>query len=157
MNGPAPERTTAGLEYLQRVVSGEIGGVPIGETLGFRLVEVEKGRVALLGNPDLRSYNLVGTVHGGWGAAILDYADLTAAIPLPAGAAPDEEPMLAVGNARILRSGLEIFAYVSWDEPGANGGTRTFRGCVRLAREDQFPKTAPPPLKPRETEVASAR
>lgn len=74
MNGPAPERTTAGLEYLQRVVSGEIGGVPIGETLGFRLVEVEKGRVALLGNPDLRSYNLVGTVHGGWGAAILDSA-----------------------------------------------------------------------------------
>ena len=92
-----------------------------------------------------------------WGAAIFDYADLTATPPLPAGAKPDEEPIDAVGNARILRSGLEIFAYVHWEEPGANGATRTFRGCVRLAREDQFPKTAPPPLKPRETEVASAR
>ena len=74
MSSPAPERTTAGLEYLQRIVAGEISGVPIGETLGFRLVEVEKGRVVLLGNPDRRSYNLVGTVHGGWGAAILDSA-----------------------------------------------------------------------------------
>ena len=70
----AAERTTSGLEYLRRIVAGEIPGVPIGETLGFRLVEVEKGRVLLLGNPDTRSYNLVGTVHGGWGAAILDRA-----------------------------------------------------------------------------------
>ena len=70
----AAERTTSGFEYLRRIVAGEIPGVPIGETLGFRLVEVEKGRVLLLGNPDTRSYNLVGTVHGGWGAAILDSA-----------------------------------------------------------------------------------
>jgi uncharacterized protein (TIGR00369 family) len=74
MSTTAAQRTTSGLEYLQRVVSGEIPGVPIGETLGFRLVEVEKGRAVLLGNPDQRSYNLVGTVHGGWGAAILDSA-----------------------------------------------------------------------------------
>lgn len=74
MSKAAVERTTSGLEFLQRIVSGEVPGVPIGETLGFRLVEVEKGRVLLLGNPDTRSYNLVGTVHGGWGAAILDSA-----------------------------------------------------------------------------------
>lgn len=74
MSGGAAERTTSGLEYLKRVVAGEIPGVPIGETLGFRLVEVEKGRVALLGHPDRRAYNLVGTVHGGWGATIIDSA-----------------------------------------------------------------------------------
>jgi uncharacterized protein (TIGR00369 family) len=74
MSTTAAQRTTSGLEYLQRVVSGEIPGVPIGETLGFRLAEVEKGRAVLVGNPDQRSYNLVGTVHGGWGAAILDSA-----------------------------------------------------------------------------------
>ena len=74
MSTAVPERTTSGLEYLQRVIAGEMPGVPIGETLGFRLVEIEKGRAVLLGNPDRRSYNLVGTVHGGWGAAILDSA-----------------------------------------------------------------------------------
>ena len=65
---------STGLEFLQRLVSGAIPGIPIGETLGFKLVEVEKGRVALDGNPDRRSYNLIGTVHGGWAASILDTA-----------------------------------------------------------------------------------
>jgi uncharacterized protein (TIGR00369 family) len=68
------ERTTTGVEHLQRIIRGELPGVPIGDTLGFRLVEAEKGRVLLLGNPDTRSYNLIGTVHGGWAAAILDSA-----------------------------------------------------------------------------------
>ncbi|MDQ3027871.1 MAG: PaaI family thioesterase [Pseudomonadota bacterium] len=74
MSSPAAERTTTGLEYLQRILRGEIPSVPIGDTLGFRITEVEKGRVVLLGNPDRRSYNLIGTVHGGWAAAILDSA-----------------------------------------------------------------------------------
>ena len=74
MISPAAERTTTGLEYLQRILRGEIPSVPIGDTLGFRITEVEKGRVVLLGNPDRRSYNLIGTVHGGWAAAILDSA-----------------------------------------------------------------------------------
>jgi uncharacterized protein (TIGR00369 family) len=70
----ALERQGSGLEYLQRIIAGDTGGVPIGETLGFRLVEAERGRVALLGTPDERSYNLIGSVHGGWAAAILDSA-----------------------------------------------------------------------------------
>jgi uncharacterized protein (TIGR00369 family) len=74
MSSAALERTTTGLEFLQRIVAGEIPGVPIGETLGFRLVEAERGRVALLGRPDKRSYNLIGSVHGGWAASILDSA-----------------------------------------------------------------------------------
>jgi uncharacterized protein (TIGR00369 family) len=67
-------RTTSGLVHLQRIIAGEIRGVPIGETLGFRLVEAEKGRVVVLGKPDERALNIVGTVHGGWGASILDSA-----------------------------------------------------------------------------------
>jgi uncharacterized protein (TIGR00369 family) len=74
MSAAAVERTSSGLEFLKRIVAGEIPGVPIGDTLGFRLVEVENGRVVLLGNPDRRSYNLIGSVHGGWAASILDSA-----------------------------------------------------------------------------------
>lgn len=74
MSTAALERTTSGLEFLRAIVAGEIGGVPIGDTLGFHLVEVDKGRVALTGRPDRRSYNLIGSVHGGWAAAILDSA-----------------------------------------------------------------------------------
>lgn len=70
---PAPI-TGTGLEYLRRILAGEIAGVPIGDTLGFRLAEVDRGRVVLVGSPDARSYNLIGSVHGGWAAAILDTA-----------------------------------------------------------------------------------
>ena len=74
MSTPAIERTGTGLEYLQRIISGEIPNVPIGDTLGFRVTEVESGRIVLTGRPDRRSYNLIGSVHGGWAASILDSA-----------------------------------------------------------------------------------
>ena len=68
------ERTGSGLEYLQKIISGEYAGLPIGDHLGFRIASAEKGRVVLTGQPDRRSYNLLNTVHGGWTAAILDTA-----------------------------------------------------------------------------------
>jgi uncharacterized protein (TIGR00369 family) len=74
MSANAAERTGSGLEHLQRIVRGELPGVPIGDTLGFRATEVEYGRIVLVGRPDERFYNLIGTVHGGWAASILDSA-----------------------------------------------------------------------------------
>lgn len=74
MNATVVQPVGVGLEYLQRILAGEIPGVPIGDTLGFRLAEAEKGRVVLVGRPDRRSYNLIGSVHGGWAASILDTA-----------------------------------------------------------------------------------
>ena len=71
---PHSEREGAGIDYVRKIVSGEYAMVPIGEHLGFRLVEADPGRVALLGRPDRNSYNLLENVHGGWTAAILDTA-----------------------------------------------------------------------------------
>ena len=76
----APARTGTGLDYLRRIIAGEYPNVPIGDTLNFRITEVESGRVVLLGRPDMRSYNLLGTVHGGWAASILDTAMALAAL-----------------------------------------------------------------------------
>jgi len=67
-------RGGTGLDFLQRLARGEEANVPIGDTLGFRLTHAERGRVVLSGQPDRRSYNLIGTVHGGWAASILDTA-----------------------------------------------------------------------------------
>lgn len=47
---------------------------PICRTLGFALVEVEEGRAVFEGTPDERSYNPLGTVHGGYAATLLDSA-----------------------------------------------------------------------------------
>ena len=46
----------------------------MGDTLGFKLVEVEEGRVVFEGTPGLHVYNPIGTVHGGYAATLLDSA-----------------------------------------------------------------------------------
>jgi uncharacterized protein (TIGR00369 family) len=68
------DRKGSGIEYLQRIISGEYAPLPIGEHLGFRIAAVEPGKVTVRGRPDRRSYNLLNSVHGGWTAAILDTA-----------------------------------------------------------------------------------
>jgi uncharacterized protein (TIGR00369 family) len=70
----ALDRTGTGLEYLQKIVSGEYGNVPIGDHVGFRMAEVSKGRIVFTGEPGGNVLNLIGTVHGGYAATILDSA-----------------------------------------------------------------------------------
>ena len=74
MSTGALERTDSGLDFLRRLAAGEAANVPIGDTLGFRVTEAEPGRVVLRGQPQRNAYNLIGTVHGGWAASILDTA-----------------------------------------------------------------------------------
>jgi uncharacterized protein (TIGR00369 family) len=67
---PAPPN---GLEQLRSLMrSGFVAG--IGESLHFRLVEVEEGRVTFEGEPGTFAYNPIGTVHGGYAATLLDSA-----------------------------------------------------------------------------------
>lgn len=47
---------------------------PINETLGFELVELERGRVVFAGSPSRNVYNPIGSVHGGYAATLLDSA-----------------------------------------------------------------------------------
>jgi uncharacterized protein (TIGR00369 family) len=47
---------------------------PIGRTMDFALVEVERGRAVFEGTPDERHYNPMGGVHGGYAATLLDSA-----------------------------------------------------------------------------------
>jgi uncharacterized protein (TIGR00369 family) len=47
---------------------------PIGETMKFELVAVERGHAVFEGNPDRSVYNPIGSVHGGYAATLLDSA-----------------------------------------------------------------------------------
>jgi uncharacterized protein (TIGR00369 family) len=72
----SPEQVAgrSGLEVLQDIVAGRISGAPITHTLDFLLVEVSEGRAIFQGQPLWHHYNPLGTVHGGWFAALLDSA-----------------------------------------------------------------------------------
>jgi uncharacterized protein (TIGR00369 family) len=75
MNAIAPE-ALSGLEQLRAVFdpSHPDRAPGIGKTLGFSVVELEKGRVVFGGHPDESVYNPIGTVHGGYAATLLDSA-----------------------------------------------------------------------------------
>jgi len=61
-----------GLEQLRAAFAG--AGPGIGRTMGFRVVEIEEGRVVFAGSPGPEVYNPIGTVHGGYAATLLDSA-----------------------------------------------------------------------------------
>jgi len=71
---PDVAKGLAGLEFLQRMVAGEFPQPPISRTLGFHLSHAEPGLARFTGTPRVDHYNPMGTVHGGWTAAVLDSA-----------------------------------------------------------------------------------
>ena len=76
-----------------------------------------------------------------WGTAALDFADFHALHPEVPGKDAVDAPVM--GNARVLRSGVEIFAFVDWKGKGPRG-MRGYTGCVRLAKRG----SEAPPAKP---------
>jgi uncharacterized protein (TIGR00369 family) len=63
-----------GLEYMQKLMQGEVPQSGMGRLLGFRLVEVSEGYAVLAVKPDERHYNGIGIAHGGLAATLLDSA-----------------------------------------------------------------------------------
>lgn len=67
-------RSLAGLDFLRRIVSGELPPPPIADTLDYRLLEVEEGRAVFGITPAEIHYNPIGMVHGGIPCTLLDSA-----------------------------------------------------------------------------------
>ncbi|ABM38278.1 PaaI family thioesterase [Polaromonas naphthalenivorans] len=63
-----------GLEIMQAMLAGALPYPHIAETLDFSLITVEPGKAVFQGTPQLKHYNPLGTVHGGWYATLLDSA-----------------------------------------------------------------------------------
>lgn len=62
-----------GLDQLKSMIAGGVRA-PLGDKLGFALVDVERGTAILEGKPDRTHYNPIGSVHGGYAATLLDSA-----------------------------------------------------------------------------------
>ena len=70
---PADRRAEmTGLEFVQGLVDGSLPLNTIARTLGYDVVEAEKGRVVIACEPNDSHLNPSGTVHGGLSATLLD-------------------------------------------------------------------------------------
>jgi uncharacterized protein (TIGR00369 family) len=65
-------KTMSGLQLLTGIIEGTLPAPPIQKTLDFRPVEVARGLIAFVGNPKYEYYNPLGSIHGGYTAAVLD-------------------------------------------------------------------------------------
>ena len=71
--------SVSGLEYLREMKDGRISPSPAGSLIGYRLIEVEKGRAVFECDIKEYHYNPFETVHGGIMTCILDAA-MTASV-----------------------------------------------------------------------------
>jgi len=69
---PEQVKAMTGLAFVQGLVDGTLPLNMIAETLGYDVVEAERGRVVVAIVPDHRHLNPAGTVHGGLAATLLD-------------------------------------------------------------------------------------
>jgi uncharacterized protein (TIGR00369 family) len=69
-----PRRTMSGIEYLRKLMTGELPPSGMVQLLGLKLVEVSEGRAVFAIQPDERHYNGLGIAHGGLAATLLDTA-----------------------------------------------------------------------------------
>ena len=67
-------RIMSGLEYMRKLVSGEIESSPMARLLKIRIAEVDEGRVVVTGEPSPEFENGLRIAHGGFAAALLDTA-----------------------------------------------------------------------------------
>jgi uncharacterized protein (TIGR00369 family) len=66
------QRAMSGLDFVQGFVTGTLPLNSMAETLGYDVVEVSHGRVAIAAEPTAAHLNPAGTVHGGLSATLLD-------------------------------------------------------------------------------------
>jgi uncharacterized protein (TIGR00369 family) len=65
---------STGLEFLSKMVSGEIPPPPIGSHFNMSLVSVDVGDAVFEAVPDDSLYNPIGVIHGGFALTLLDSA-----------------------------------------------------------------------------------
>ena len=65
-------RTMDALALFQEMLAGRLPAPPIARALGFRMSEVELGRVVFGYEPVFEHYNPLGSIHGGIAATLLD-------------------------------------------------------------------------------------
>ena len=66
--------TLSGLDALRLVISGELPQPPMARLMDICLIEVEHGKAVFASTPGEYHYNPLGSVHGGFGATLLDSA-----------------------------------------------------------------------------------
>src|SRR4051812_3377820 len=70
----AARKIMSGLEYMRKIIAGEIEGAPLARLLNIRIAQVEEARVVVTAEPAAEFENGLRIAHGGFAATLLDTA-----------------------------------------------------------------------------------
>lgn len=119
----------SGLEYLRKMMAGEVPTTTFAKSANYALSKVEPGLVEVTGTPLFEHTNAFGGVHGGWYGVVMDTC-LTCAIisGLPRG---QYQTTLEykVNMVRAIPVGTEIIGVGRLDHLGRSTGVA--RGEIR--------------------------
>jgi uncharacterized protein (TIGR00369 family) len=62
----------SGLDYMLKVLAGELPEPPLAKALNFHIDHISKGDCRFRGTPQPHHCNVMGGLHGGWFGSILD-------------------------------------------------------------------------------------
>ena len=119
---PSVAAKMTGLELIQAMLAGELPYSHIGDTMDFSLVEIDVGRAVFQGIPQVKHFNPMGGVHGGWYATLLDsalgcaihtmmqagraYTTAELGVNIVRAATPKTGPLRAIGN--VIHCGRQL-------------------------------------------------
>jgi uncharacterized protein (TIGR00369 family) len=126
----------SGLEFMQGIIDGRHPGPPIGQTLGYHLHEVERGRCVFRGTPEFSVTNPMGTVHGGWYGTLLDSAMACAVMTMVPKGAVYTTLEFKINIMRPIPLGMEISCIGVVDHVGRSTGIA--HGEIRGTQDDKL-------------------
>ena len=64
----------SGMDFLQKLMAGDLPRPPFSATMNMEITELSSGAVTFKATPDLKFYNAIGCIHGGYISTLLDSA-----------------------------------------------------------------------------------
>lgn len=119
----------SGLEFMQKIVAGELPTTTIARSMNFTVVRAEAGQIEILGRPAFDQTNAFGGIHGGWYGVILDTC-MTCAIVTGLKAGQYQTTLeYKINMIRAIPIGTEVKAIGTLEHIGRSTGVA--RGEIR--------------------------
>ena len=126
----------SGLEYMQKMLAGEVPTTTLAKATNYRISAVAPGRVEVTGTPGFEHTNAFGGVHGGWYGVILDTCLTCAVITgLPRGQFQTTLEY-KVNMLRAIPIGTEVAGIGRLEHLGRSTGVA--RGEIRGVHDDRL-------------------
>ena len=126
----------SGLEFMQRILNGDISRPPISTLLNYQLDAVELGKVTFRGTPGFAQTTPMGGVHGGWYGTLLDSCMACAVMTMVPRGSIYTTLEYKVNLTRAIPLDTEILAVGKIDHAGRSTGIA--HGEIRGAIDDKL-------------------